>query len=156
MQRKVFRIGGKPVLVTRGGGLYETAATLQGLLALGRERIGARLARAAVEKAAAPPAAASPVRRTPEPDLNAEQPARPISKRRTTSKSMPVRRIEPAAEDDVTLRLPLETPQLKVRASGPPSALLARRPRGSREPRWVTAGAERRGRAGVHWSTRLR
>jgi hypothetical protein len=38
MQRKVFRIGGETVLATRDGALFETAATLERLIAEGERQ----------------------------------------------------------------------------------------------------------------------
>ena len=155
MQRKVFRIGDKSVLVTRGGGLYETAATLQGLLALGRERIEAGRAQVAVEKPAMPPAAL-PQWQSTDPDLMAARPVRPIAKQRSERRAGAARSIKPAAGRDQEVMPPHEAPRSDAQVSRPRSAPAARRSRGWHEPRWVTAGAERRGRAGVHWSTRLR
>ena len=38
MQKKVFRIGGEPVLATRGGALFEIAGTLEQLIAEGERQ----------------------------------------------------------------------------------------------------------------------
>ena len=55
MQRKVFRIGGEPVLATRDGARFETSATLGRLIAEGERQ---RRDLAGWEASAAPPAEA--------------------------------------------------------------------------------------------------
>ncbi|MBX9699220.1 MAG: hypothetical protein K2X74_07270, partial [Acetobacteraceae bacterium] len=52
MQRKLFRLDGREMLATRGGGLFETSATLEPLILEGRARLTARAPR--VEALAAP------------------------------------------------------------------------------------------------------
>lgn len=138
MQRKVFHIAGAPVLATRGGGLFETAATLEGLLVLGRARIGAGPAQAALP-APMPQAAPAP----PRPSRRAARPAAPAAG-------------APMAEGPVVPAPRSAAPPPGEPGPGPAAAAGTQRDRGSREPRWMTAGAERRGRAAVHWSTRLR
>jgi len=116
MQKKVFRIGGEAVLATRDGALFETAGTLERLIAEGERQ---RRDLAEWEATA-----------TPGPAVEAPAPPPP-----------------PPAED------PNPSPA--------PVALAARRTaktRGLRgtppAERWLTAGAERRGRLAQHWSRR--
>lgn len=150
MQRKVFHIDGEPVLATRGGGLFETAATLEGLLVLGRERIRGRAAPASAGTPQPPPSATPVGMAEPRPAAKRE----PRRAARRMEASAPT--ILPATEGPAEPAPP--SPASPIREPDPriAPAAEARRDRGSREPRWITAGAERRGRAAVHWSTRLR
>lgn len=133
MQRKVFRVSGRNVLATRGGGLFETAATLERLIAEGRALLATRHPpepEAAEAEIASPPAPRSPrLRRT-----------RPLPPAEPSLQAAPA----PAPPPDPAPQEPQPSEAPPTRRARPP------------QPRWVTAGAERRGRAGVHWSTRLR
>lgn len=169
MQRKIFYVDGKPVLATRGGGLYETAATLTGLLEFGRERIRAGLVQMPPPMQDETPAIVSEV--APEPPvvlqaLVAPQPepeevakevtapaAKPRAVRKIKARSRGIRRdFEPVLEPEpVDFAPPSNEP-----APLPVTARRTRRTQESREPKWMTAGADRRGRASVHWSTRQR
>ena len=113
MQKKVFHIGGEPVLATRDGALFETAGTLARLIAEGERQ---RRDMAEWEAAAPMPAV--------------EAPAPPASAR--------------AAEPEPPTALGPRAP-----VAAPP-----RQRRTPRAERWLTAGAERRGRLAQHWSTR--
>lgn len=81
MQRKVFRIDGKPVLATCDGSLFETAATLERLIAEG-ERQRRDLAEweaavaAPVAEAPAPPTPPRAIGRKPRPAPTAPPPPR--------------------------------------------------------------------------------
>lgn len=169
MQRKIFYIDGKAVLATRGGGLYESAATLEGLLGFGRERIRAGLVQVATPMQDETPAIVTGV--APElpvmtlavvmPQAEAEPGAKEVNAR--TAKPRAARKIKApshgmrqameaaVASEPVELALPSHEP-----APLPVAAPRTRRIQESREPKWVTAGADRRGRASVHWSTRQR
>ncbi len=115
MQKKVFHIGGEPVLATRDGALFETAGTLARLIAEGE-----RQRRDLAEWEAAVLVAEAPAPPMPAPSAAAEPPAAP----------------GPA-------------PTTRV-----PTAAAPRQRRTPRAERWLTAGAERRGRLAQHWSTR--
>ncbi len=136
MQRKVFQVNGQPMLATRGGGLYETAATLERLIALGQDMLRPTLPEAA------PPAQ----------DAGREDPALEPPRRRATEPA-PRRRPRPApAPRAEAWTAPPDPPAQPEPSPKATTARPGRAPRGGE--RWVTAGAERRGRAGVHWSTR--
>jgi hypothetical protein len=117
MQQKVFRIDGAPHLATRDGALFETAGTLDRLIAEGERQ---RRDLAGWEATAPAPAV--------------EAPAPPVPSSVPSAES-------PAAADLAPL----------------PVAKVAEAPRQRRTPRaerWLTAGAERRGRRAQHWSVR--
>ena len=124
MQRKVFHIDGTPVLATRDGGFFETAATLARLIAQGETQ------RRDVEgwQAVATPAAPEP-----EPEAPPPRKARPPADQEAP-------RHEAAPVD--------ESPDISPAAA---EVLFQRR---AGQQRWVTAGAERRGRVSQHWSAR--
>lgn len=111
MQRKVFRIGRKAVLATRDGSLFETAATLERLIAE-----GGRQRRDLAEWEAAVPA--------------------------------------PGAEDLGPPRHAVETPYPPAPSAMLRAARTAKPRRALPGERWLTAGAERRGRLAQHWSRR--
>ena len=115
MQKKVFRIGGAAVLATRDGALFETAGTLERLIAEGERQ---RRDLAEWEAAASP--------------LVEEAPAPSPPARAAASAPSPA-------------LVPVPEPRT------PRSAKPRRAPRGER---WLTVGAERRGRLAQHWSTR--
>ena len=125
MQLKVFRIDGQPHLATRDGDFFETAATLERLIAARLEEqqqadlaaweaSGAALLQETEVIAAPAPAVLEP--RVPVPEA-----------------PVPVLSVPPM---EVT---PLAAP---------------RPPRDAHSARWVMAGAVRRGRAAQHWSAR--
>ena len=134
MQLKVFRIDGQPYLATRDGGFFETAATLERLIAARlEEQQQADLAAWEASGAAllqeievvAPPAPAVLGPRVPVPEVPA---------------------VNPADEAPAPV---LPVPPMEV------TPLAARRPpRDAHSARWVMAGAARRGRAAQHWSAR--
>jgi hypothetical protein len=148
MQRKVFRAAGRAVLATRGGGLFETMATLERLIAQGRELLAARRPPAAEPTAGPVEAEAPPVPRSPR-------------LRRTRPLPQPPAAAVPAEAPAPASQPPVARPERDEAApiasardiQGAPRPRSAQQPR---TPRWLTAGAERRGRASVHWSTRLR
>lgn len=113
MHRKVFRVGGEAVLATRDGALFETAGTLERLIAEGE-----RQRRDLAEREAVAPVPA------------VEAPAPPA----------PAHAAEPG---------PLAAPGPRA-----PVAAAPRQRRTPRAERWLTAGAERRGRLAQHWSLR--
>lgn len=169
MQRKIFYIEDEPVLATRGGGLYETAATLSGLLEFGRERIRAGLiprpaATLVVHETAAADVEARSADLDPitPPEAEADEAAKSeqsVEKRiRRTAQARSIRKLEQAQ-----VVKPLDAAEGTEQGSVPPvpepasavsPARRSCRTRESREPKWMTAGADRRGRASVHWSTR--
>jgi hypothetical protein len=137
MQRKIFRIAGRgEVLATRGGGLFETASTLERLIAAAmKERPDA---------APTPPAPAPRAVGTPAPR---RKPVRPAASGATV----------PATDEAVTLSADAALPPHAPPGAEPARTLPARRRRWQPDPpRWTTAGAARRGRAAVHWSLRAR
>jgi len=131
MQRRVFLIDGAPYLAVRSDGFCETAGTLEPLIAEGLKAL----------HAAAPP---------PEPLVQAEPPPVPKLPRAPRKPRSPP---PPAAP-------PTAPPAEPQPAVVPVIARAAAKPRPrEREkdtPRWLTAGAERRGRAAQHWSGRGR
>lgn len=179
MQRKLFRVAGREMLATRGGGLFETVATLERLIDEGRGRIGVpppaqapavAPARPPVQAAADPmpeeaavspvdaapvePAAAeagSPAPEDPPPPVPvaAEPPETPRPRTRRPRAVKPPPAEEPRADAIGPAAGSTETGDPAVQAP-------RRRTRQPEAPRWSTAGATRRGRAGVHWSTRNR
>lgn len=172
MQRKIFYQNGKPILATRGDGFFETAGTLQQVIAEGRRQqqdlaqwLQAAEPSMAVESLAVP--AEAPVAQAiaePEAAILAESveplppavepapPGRPRQRRKRTAVA------EPWAADaavEVQENLPgslsVGTDALPVQPR--PAVRAASRTSGKR---WLVAGAERRGRADKHWSTRHR
>lgn len=142
MQRKVFRHGGRDVLATRGGGLYETIATLERLIEEGRAVLAAR--RRVTEAEAPPPAEPVPPPPPGSPRLRRTRLAAPPS-------------LPPMAPSPSPPPVPHAAEATEARTSPAVTGLAPpRRSQQPRSPRWMTAGAERRGRAGVHWSTRMR
>lgn len=162
MQRKVFRIAGKAVLATRDGTFFETAATLEPLIAEGERQ----------QRDLAAWEAAAPVVEPPAPTPNPERPAAaalapaeeqapdlmPVVAPGPTS---PVEEGMASAEETLA---PVAVAALEPRAEAAPAApvsVVAKQtvptapvrnaPRGER---WLTAGAERRGRLVQHWSRR--
>ncbi len=121
MQRKVFEIAGEPRLATRDGSLFETAGTLQQMIADRLRQPAERTAQPEVP----PPVAKPEARALPEPE-----PA-PVTVEATSLEP------DPEPTDLAATAIP-----------GKPA-----RP-GPRAERWRTAGPERRGRTGQHWSTR--
>jgi hypothetical protein len=146
MQRKVFRIAGTAVLATRDGTFFETAATLAPLIAEG-ERQQRDLA--AWEAAA-----------LPAPPLESERPAGPTLA--PTGQVVPDLELVIAPEPTPPLKAdvasaeedeaPAPAALVSVAAKQTvPAAPMRKAPRGER---WLTAGAERRGRLVQHWSRR--
>lgn len=136
VQRRVFHIDGQPVLATRGGFL-ETAGTLALLIAEGLRQQRDLAAWKAMGEGrgvpdAAPPASPNPTP-VPAPPATPELPAPPMAPAPMPTHS------EGGADGSLSSR-----------------TLAAGRSQRARQPRWLTAGATRRGRDGVHWSTRQR
>lgn len=147
MQRKLFHAGGREVLATRGGGLYETASTLERLIAEGLKLLPA-------SPRAVPEPQPNPMVE-PEPPAAAEPPPAP-KRRRARAVAAPA-----LSEPALSKPAPSEHPAPEhALPAGPRAAATAIPPRSRRHhaepPRWSTAGAARRGRATVHWSTRVR
>jgi hypothetical protein len=143
MQRKVFRIGGEAVLATRDGSFFETAATLERLIA---KELGARQARALAAWEASGSTEPSPA---PGPTLGAVPPALP---------EPPAAMAEPL--ELVVAETPVAAPAPVVPAGALVAGNAARKTASVRKllpgERWLTAGAERRGRTPRHWSARQR
>jgi hypothetical protein len=165
MQRKVFRIAGTAVLATRDGTFFETAATLAPLIAEGERQqrdLAAWEAAAPVAEIPAPPreperpadAALAPTGQAA-PDLElatAPEPALPLEADVASAEG------EAPAPAGVAVQEPQteatsELVPLVLGAAKPtvPAAPVRKAPRGER---WLTAGAERRGRLVQHWSRR--
>jgi hypothetical protein len=172
MQRKLFQIDGRAVLATRGGGLHETAATLSGLLEVGRERLRSALA-AAVPRSPATPDAPMTMHaaacsgesgtgappEAPEgagvvPDLATEPRMRRAARPRATREGIAARVEQPPDQAEAAMIDAM--PQADAHGPVGPRLVRLRRAREPRELKWMTAGADRRGRAAVHWTTRVR
>ncbi len=167
MQRKLFRLGGQDVLATRGGGLYETASTLEQLIAIGRDRLPA-------------PAPLAPPAAVPSADAEAEAPMAPAEagssavepegaepKQAETVEAAPVALAAAHPAPPAPRRRPRQV-RLAPATDAPaadaapevPAEILLRPAARQRKPasatRWAIAGAERRGRTDQHWSKRGR
>ena len=163
MQRKLFRLDGREMLATCGGGLYETASTLDRLIAIGRDRLPAAVS-APVVMAAAPEPSPAVVAAAPEPspvapetmarEPEATQPdvahedAEPVTAPRPRRRARAARVVPLASEAD-----PVAEPEAASDIAPRPGTR-ARKPAAA--SRWSTAGAERRGRTEQHWSKRVR
>ncbi len=137
MQRKVFRIDGAPHLATRDGSFFETAATLQRLIAAHQVEDAQQQADLAAWEArgtAVPSHITQPV-----PEARPPRPAAP-----------------PATVPETPARLAEEPAPAVAAAEAASTMMPRRRSRHQRAPGWMTAGAERRGRGEQHWSTRAR
>jgi outer membrane biosynthesis protein TonB len=158
MQRRVFQVAGVDMLAVRSDGFFETAGTVEPLIEAGMPAVRARAAmpkpspEPVAAEAAPEPEMAEP---TPEPDMAEPLAAEPMpaavprQKRPRKPKAAPVFFApEPEPEDEPELAQPAQRPL----------PLLDHKPRvrEDRTPRWLTAGAERRGRAGQHWSARTK
>jgi hypothetical protein len=165
MQRKVFQIAGMAVLATRDGTFFETAATLAPLIAEGERQqrdLAAWEAAAPVAEVPAPP---------PNPEWLAGTTFAPAEQK--APDLAPVVAPEPAPPPEPALASAEEaTPPVTAVAAAEPQAGAAPEPAsivpvaekrtGSAAPmrkvqrgeRWLTAGAERRGRLAQHWSRR--
>lgn len=166
MQRKLFRLGGQDVLATCGGGLYETASTLDRLIEAGRaSRPGP--AASPVASAALPMPAPDHVPKpepAPEPAAVADEPApamaaepapvaaEPAAKPAPRRRARAPRPAMPSA--DSVPEVAAEVPVPPEPGADPTSGSRARKPAAA--SRWATAGAERRGRTDQHWSKRGR
>jgi hypothetical protein len=165
MQRRVFRIAGTAVLATRDGTFFETAATLAPLIAEGERQQRDLAAWEAAAPMAEPPAP------PPEPERPADAALAPADQAAPDLELVPapapalaleaaVASVEEAAPAPAAL-LALEPqaeaapePASLVPVAAKPtvsSAPVRKAPRGER---WLTAGAERRGRLAQHWSRR--
>ena len=182
MQRKLFRLDGREVLATRGGGLYETASTLQRLIAEGRQHLAAVVpdpVASGADTEPGPPVAvelpptSAPVSVGPAagaatlsddasvaasvtddaPRVAASSAEVPLLATEAPPKAPRRRRAAaaPVAPSPVPAIAPVMTP-----AAVPASPAARPRRAAAETPRWSTAGAERRGRAAVHWSKRGR
>ncbi len=181
MQRKLFRFDGQEMLATCGGGLYETASTLDRLIAIGRDRLppaASASASAPVPVALAPEPSPAVVALAPEPspaieavapepsqivpEVPAPEPvaAQPDAAPVETDGSEPVaaprprRRARAARVAPVASEAdPVAEPEVAIDGTPRPGSR-ARKPAAA--SRWATAGAERRGRTDQHWSKRVR
>jgi hypothetical protein len=132
MQLKVFNIDGQPHLATRGGGFFETAATLESLIA---DRL---------DEQQQADLAAWEATGVVLPQESAAVPSAP-----TASAVLATVR-EPAAADAAEgAPTTFQAVPVMVTPLAPQRAL-----KGDYGARWMMAGAERRGRAGQHWSAR--
>lgn len=159
MQRKIFYADGQALVATRGDGLYETVGTLQRLINEAERQQKDLLAwQDSVGEAPAPAAGSVPEETPPLPELASEAdpaatvPPEVATKRRGRRRAAP--RAEPPAAPAAELpdsTVPVREAPLET--SDPHQAANRRSQPGAR---WRVAGAERRGRAGKHWSTRQR
>ena len=145
MQRKIFYRDGTPILATRGDGFFETVGTLQRLIEEGRQQQHdvTQWLRTSEPAAELPPPTAAPA---PRKRQRRERPAaepRPAEATRETPEASP----EPLPVAPAPLPVPQPRPAAS-QAAGPSAQ--------ERGKRWLVAGAERRGRAAKHWSTRQR
>jgi hypothetical protein len=166
MQRKVFRIAGTAVLATRDGTFFETAATLAPLIAEGerqqRDLAAWEAAAPVVEPPAPPPEPERPADATlaptgqAAPDLElatAPEPALPLEADMASAEEdeaaapAALVALEPQAE-----AVPKPAPVVPVAVNQTVPSIPVRKARCGE--RWLTAGAERRGRLGQHWSRR--
>ncbi|MDO9713713.1 hypothetical protein [Paracraurococcus lichenis] len=159
MKRKIFQIDGAPVTAARDGVFFETAATLEQLIA-DAERQQRDLA---VWEASPPapveappkveaeplvtPARVKPEPVLPDPTLEVAEPANPVPE-------APL-----VVGPDSAEQLEVVASQSAMAAAAPStvSNTPARAASAVRQPHrrnWMTAGAERRGRAAQHWSGR--
>lgn len=146
MQRRVFFIAGEPYLAVRSDGFCETVGTLEPLIAEGLKTL----------KEVAPPPLEPMVE--PEPMARIEPATQPEPTSEAAAEVAPRRpraprksRLEPAAVPQPVLAEPRP---VVAQAIAPATA--KPRIREKEQPRWLTAGAERRGRARMHWSARSR
>lgn len=151
MQRKIFYRDGAPILATRGDGFFETVGTLQRLIEEGRQQ---QHDVTQWMRTAEPAAAAA------EPPPSATEPASHKRQRRKRPAASP-RLAEAAGQAPEALSEPLPTVPEPVPVPLPRTAdraapQAAGMPAQERGKRWLVAGAERRGRAAKHWSTRQR
>jgi hypothetical protein len=162
MQRKVFRIAGTAVLATRDGTFFETAATLAPLIAEGerqqRDLVAWEAAVPMVEPPAPPPNPERPV-------AAALAPAAPDLEPATAPETaLPLEADAASAEEEAPAPAALVALELQAEAVPKPALVmpLAVNRRVPSIPerkarcgeRWLTAGAERRGRLAQHWSRR--
>lgn len=169
MQRKVFRVGETAVLATRDGSFFETAATLTSLIEEGEQQrrdlaawqeADVETALAARESTPEPPSR-PPEIETAEPPVKVKRRVGRPRKDPTAAeplpckpKSQPAKAVpSPALFGTEGANKQLEEVSSPTQSPPTPRARAARKPR---EPHWMTAGAERRGRAAQHWSTRYR
>jgi outer membrane biosynthesis protein TonB len=175
MQQRVFRVDGKPFLLSRDGSYYETAGTLRALIAnvLPEQTESPAAAPTPIpeETAAEPPPAGEP---TPEPappepaqpETASPQPAAPAAPRkrgRPRKAVAPPAAVQAEPEPEAAPKpVPEAVPEPPAPESPPPVApaapapdtgarsdrlaRLARRRAGAPLPKWRTAGPARRGR----------
>jgi len=181
MQRRIFFIEGRPHLALRSDGFCETVGTLEPLIAYGRARLAsqappepaiaappppvgfepapavaapapeaASLAEASAA-AALPEPPPAPMRRGRPPKIRDANAPPPVPKRR--GRPPKALAAPPAPKPAVTApALPPLAVEPLLRAAIAPTA--KRRTTQPDAPRWLTAGASRRGRSAVHWTTR--
>jgi hypothetical protein len=132
MQLKVFHIDGQPHLATRDGAFFETAATLESLIAERlEEQQQADLTAWEASSTALPQEAEAVAPASAVPEVPATVPD------------------QPAADPVEDAPAPVLAALMVVAPLAPQHA-----PKGNRGARWTTAGAERRGRVAQHWSVR--
>lgn len=158
MQRKIFYAAGRALLATRGGGLYETVGTLEQVLDSAehqRERLPVSQPGAMPDVATMTGTPEVRPEATPHP-VAAEQASPPSAeaappragRRRRTA----LPRTERPADQGMVLPASVPSGEETPRPEEDGTANRQPRPGG----RWRVAGAERRGRAGKHWSLRQR
>ncbi len=163
MQQRVFRVDGKPFLLSWDGSYYETAGTLRALIAdvLPEQPKSLAVAPTPIpeETAAEPPPVNAPPPEPAQPEAASPQPPAPAAPRK---RGRPRKAVAPpatvqaepeAAPEPVPEAVPESPPSAAPAASAPDTgarsdrlARLARRRAGAPLPKWRTAGAARRGR----------
>ena len=161
MQRKLFKLDGTAVVATRDGTFLETTATLEQLIEEGerQQRDLADWQAAALAEALPEIEAASLPQSEPEPPDTAEtelpvpEPAPAKAEIVQLALTPPAAELEAPTEAEEALPLPVVAASVHSMIPGAQSTTPPTR-KHPRQDQWVTAGAERRGRAVKHWSTR--
>ncbi len=166
MQQRVFRVDGKPFLLSRDGSYYETAGTLRALIAnvLPEQTESSAAAPTPIpeETAAEPPPAGEPAPEPAPPEFASPQPPAPAAPRKrgrprkavappAAVQAEPEPAPEPVPEPAPEAvpepeNLPPAAPAPDTGARSDRLARLARRRAGAPLPKWRTAGPARRGR----------
>jgi hypothetical protein len=172
MQQRVFRVDGKPFLLSRDGSYFETIGTLLALIAAAPPALAKTPAEAFVREAvpevvreatpAAPPPLEPPQSGEPAPAEAAPSAAprkrgrpRKVAAASTTARAEPQPEAPPepeTASEAMAAPSPVESPSPASSAApiegarGSRLARLARRRAGTPPPKWQTAGPARRGR----------
>jgi outer membrane biosynthesis protein TonB len=169
MQQRVFRVDGKPFLLSRDGSYYETAGTLRALIANvlpeQTESPAAAPTPTPEETAAEPPPAGEPAPEPAQPESESPQPPAPAAPRKRgrprkaaappaavqaepepAPEPVPEPAPEAVPEPPEPENLPPAAPAPDTGARSDRLARLARRRAGAPLPKWRTAGPARRGR----------